>query len=570
MKITNKTLQNYTVLYVEDNHEISEEIVFFLEPLVKRLHTSFNGEEGLDIFKQFKPDIIISDIQMPVMNGIDMIRNIRSIDKNVPIIITTAFNESGYLLDAINLQVDKYILKPLELKKLLEALKKVVEVMELRKELSLRNKLLQDMNENLTQIVHEKTAKLEYLYSHDATTDLPNYVSLLEEIEKPEYTYTLLLDIANFSLINKEYGKIIANAILKEAGHHLKKHATQNYRLFKVESDHFVFLSKEKSFHEVEEFCKQIISYFDTKFININSIEININFTCGISPIQEQIFPLIDAEYALENAKELGSRYYFINEDISEEIYNTTEKIKWLKITQELVQNEQIIPYYQPIMDAKTNEIVKYEVLARGIYQSEIIPPYYFIENAERLGIITAITRIIINKSFTYLSGSDIKFSINLTQRDLLDKTFIVFLEEKLEKFNINPKNVTFEILENITIGFQHTLLIEHLKSLKKMGFEIAIDDFGMDNSNFSRFMEVEFDYIKLDALFIKNIDINKKDKILVTAVTALAHSFGMKTIAEYVESELIQEIAIGCDVDLLQGYHIGKPSAAIQKGKKC
>ena len=565
MEITNEILRKYRLLYVEDNKEIAEEIVFFLEPLVKELYVAYNGEEGLALYKEHKPDLVVTDIQMPIMNGIDMIKKIHEIDEHFPVIITTAFNEPTYLLEAINQQVDAYLLKPLELKKLIQSIKKVIEVLELRSQLTTQNELLKEINRDLNAAVNKKTEEVQYLYTHDAATDLPNYVSLLQELASEQYTYIILLDISQFSLINKQYGKVIANAILRTAAQELLQHETSDFKLFKIESDHFVFLSKKRSTHEVEEFCQQVISYFDTRSITVEGLEININFSFGVSSIKERVFPLIDVEYALENAKLVGSRYYYFNEDISQELHKSQERIKWLKITQKIVKDEMIVPYFEPIMDAKTKKIVKYEVLARGLYENQIIPPFSFIENAEKLGIVTAITRIIINKSFEYFSSKDMAFSINLTQRDLLDKTFLVFVKEKLNKYNIKATNVTFEILENITMSFQRDILMEHLRALKMLGFKIAIDDFGMDNSNFGRFMEMDFDYIKLDAVFIKNLNTNKKDRILVSTITTLAHSLGMQTIAEYVENEEIEEAAVQCGVDLLQGYYIGKPKPDIK-----
>ena len=570
MNISNDVLKNYDILYVEDNKEISEEIEFFLKPLVKNLYIAYNGKEGVEFFEKYKPDIVITDIQMPVSNGIDMIKSIRQHNTEIPIIITTAFNESSYLLDAINLHVNSYLLKPLNLKSFLEEVKKVAEVIELRKEVVEANKKLKDINSNLSNIVKEKTAKLKYLYSHDAVTGLLNYASLSQEFEKKEYYYVILLDISNFSLINKEYGKDIANSILKETGRQLEKHENKFFKLYKIESDEFVFLSKIETAKEIEDFCKQIIAFFDNKPVMVDEIELSINFSFGVAPIRENVFPLIDADYALEKAKLLGSRYFYMSSDTTEDIQKTNEKIKWLKVTQELVKNEWIEPYYQPIMDAKSKKIVKYEVLARGVYYSEVISPFYFAKNAERLGIITAVTRSMINKSFAYLSGKNIAFSINLTQRDLLDDTFPKFLDEKLTKYNIDSSLVTFEILENITTSFQKNLLMKHLKILKKMGFKIAIDDFGMDNSNFGRFMEMDFDFLKLDAVFIKNIAANEKDRILVTTITNLAHSFGIETVAEFVENEVIEEIVKECGVDFLQGYHIGKPSPFIDEANGC
>ena len=91
-----KTLKKYTILYVEDNKEIAEELVFFFEPFLHKLYYAKDGREGLELFEEHKPDVIITDIQMPHMNGIQMIEKIRETGSDIPIVITTVFNENDY------------------------------------------------------------------------------------------------------------------------------------------------------------------------------------------------------------------------------------------------------------------------------------------------------------------------------------------------------------------------------------------------------------------------------------------------------------------------------------------
>ena len=556
--------EKYSLLYVEDNREISEEVEFFLKVKFKNLYVAYNGTEGVELFKKYRPELIITDIQMPIMNGISMIELIREIDSDVAIIITTAFNESDYLLKAIHLQVDGYIMKPLNFKKLLARLEKVVYPIELKQQLLDTNTELKEINENLDKIVQEKTRELEYLYSHDPLTGLCNFVSLGEEIDTGRYENLILLDISNFATINKQYGKTFANSILVEVASKLKEHATPNMRLFKTESDRFVFLSHSKDDNNIEEFCQQIISFFDTQVLAVEELEVTINFSIGIAKITDEYFPLVNAEYALDIGKKIGSRYYHFYDESQESVANAKETIKWINATKELIKNEAIQPYYQPIADAQTGEILKYEVLARGNYEGKLLSPYFFIDSAEKLGLVSSITRMMVNKSFQYFQGKKMRFSINITQRDLLDKYLISFLKKKLELHDIEPNRVTFEILENITVGEQHGLIIEQLKALKDIGFEIAIDDFGIENSNFSRLLEIDFNYIKLDGLFIKGLKESKKDRDIVSAIVSLAKTLKIKTVAEYVEDKEILKIVKECGVDMAQGYLIGKPQPNI------
>ena len=562
---TSKPFSSYTVLYVEDNEDISEELCFFLKPRVRELYVGYDGEEGVELFKENRPDLVITDIEMPKMNGLEMIERIRELDKEIPIIITTAFNESDYLLKAINLQVDGYLIKPVNLRELVKRLHKTFEPLELKKQLIVKNHELEDINTNLDKIALEKTDELKFLYNHDPLTGLYNFVKLKHELNTKTYKYLILLDISGFSMINKQYGKEFANKILKAMANSLKDHISADMKLFKTESDRFVILTKEDDAKRLELICEQIISYYDNRAIEVDEVEVFINFSIGVTKINENEFATLNAEYALDIGKDIGSRYYYFYNESADRVQKEKETIKWLNITKWMIQNDAIEPFYQAIADIKSKEIVKFEVLARGNYEDEVIAPYFFIEAAERLGLIGAITRIMISKSFSFFEDTAYSFSINLSQRDLLDGYIIPFLQEKLERHQINPKRITLEILENVTVGEHHLMILKQLRRLKEIGFEIAIDDFGVENSNFSRLIEIDFDYIKLDGVFVKRLVENEKDRKIVEAIVSLAHALNIKTVAEYVENSEILEVLKECGVDYAQGYFIGKPQSGAQ-----
>lgn len=111
-----------SLLYVEDDSLILQNAVEYLTPMFKEVYEAKDGQEALKIYKQKKPDIIISDIKMPLLNGLDMAKKIRLSDKKTPIIITTAHTQTDYLLEAVELQLIKYIVKPVTARKLQEAL----------------------------------------------------------------------------------------------------------------------------------------------------------------------------------------------------------------------------------------------------------------------------------------------------------------------------------------------------------------------------------------------------------------------------------------------------------------
>ncbi len=117
-----KYLSKIKVLYVEDDVNTREEIKYFLEKKVEKLYIAQNGQEGYELFKEANPDIVITDLQMPKLSGIEMSKLIRKEDSKIPIIVTTAFNDVEYLFEGINIGVTSYLTKPLNLKLLIESL----------------------------------------------------------------------------------------------------------------------------------------------------------------------------------------------------------------------------------------------------------------------------------------------------------------------------------------------------------------------------------------------------------------------------------------------------------------
>ncbi len=115
-------LRDINILYVEDDKEIQQQLSLFLRAKVGVLCTAFDGQEGLESYRRNKPDIIITDIRMPVMGGLEMVKTIRKIDQDIPIIITTAFNEPEFLLKSIDLGINKFMLKPINPYLLLDTL----------------------------------------------------------------------------------------------------------------------------------------------------------------------------------------------------------------------------------------------------------------------------------------------------------------------------------------------------------------------------------------------------------------------------------------------------------------
>ncbi len=144
------TFLNLTLLYVEDDEIIRENAVEYLRNYFKEVFQTKDGLEALAVYKEKKPDIIITDIEMPRLNGLEMAKKIRKEDKTTPIVITTAFTDTHYLMQAVELQLIKYIVKPVSSKKLNEALKLLSEYLHVNSILSIdKDKYYDNLNKCL-------------------------------------------------------------------------------------------------------------------------------------------------------------------------------------------------------------------------------------------------------------------------------------------------------------------------------------------------------------------------------------------------------------------------------------
>ena len=143
--MVNEVLKHVSILYVEDDDEIRPIVQRGIKRRVKELFTAVDGLDGLEKFKEFKPDIVLTDIKMPKMNGIEMSKRIKEINKDIPIIIMSAHSEADFLLESIEIGIDGYLLKPVDKDKMFEKLVIAAkDVLYEQKELE-HNKLIQEL-----------------------------------------------------------------------------------------------------------------------------------------------------------------------------------------------------------------------------------------------------------------------------------------------------------------------------------------------------------------------------------------------------------------------------------------
>lgn len=161
IKELSKLLKNISILYVEDDIDTQKEMTKVLSQLSKSVFVATSGIEALEIYKEQKPQIIISDIAMPNLNGIEFIKKIREENKTIPIVLLTAYDDKDYLLPAANLNIQSYIIKPISTSKLKEVLYNSIEYLNLNSNIYLNISDEFKYDKNNSSIIDKNNEKIK-------------------------------------------------------------------------------------------------------------------------------------------------------------------------------------------------------------------------------------------------------------------------------------------------------------------------------------------------------------------------------------------------------------------------
>lgn len=558
-----KHTSSLNVLYVEDDLTLRENTVALLKDFFATIDEADNGIEALERYRASPSgyDILITDLNMPHMNGIELIKHVKTIQPKQVIIIVSAHNETEYFLESIRNNVNGYLLKPLDFEQLIETLYTTALLVEEHKK-----ERLQQVQ--LDQKLFKQHQLMQEFLSIDPITQLENASVLYDSLAHYTKTHPLTLmlyNIDDFSLINQMYGSEFADEMLRKVGEFLRFNLPEDAHLYRYNSDEFVIVF-DPYLNTPEDFAVQIQAFFrETPLCEYSDKPIYITLSCGIATSNDATVLLSNARTALREARLKGVPNQF-------SIYNTENSAlkksetdnQWIQKLRIALEEDRLVPYFQPIVDVKTQEIEKYECLARIEEDEEIISPAHFLEAARRSGLMENITRIMLHKAFKTFAQTQTHFSLNLTLEDILSDSFLDFLHAKQELYAIHPSCVTFEILENIILSENDTKALSHLQRMKAMGYTLALDDFGSERSNFSRLNALGIDLLKIDGQFILGIDHNINNQNIVSSITKMAHNMNIKVVAEFVSTHAEFEMIQHLGVDYAQGYFVGIPRAIL------
>ena len=547
------TCESLNLLYVEDDVEARVAMFEILQRFFKEITIGIDGKDGLEKFKNNSFDLIITDINMPHMTGIEMLREIRAFDMSIPVIVLSAHNESEFFLQTLKLGVDDYVLKPLEYDQFLGSLQKVVEKIDLKKQ-------LQKYQTQLENKVEKRTKELQKKLYYDDLTSLLSRYSFFEDIKSVKTPVIFLVDIDKFKLINEIYGLKIGSLVLQKFAKFLQDFVKESeYKVYRLSSDEFILMKDAPCVNYA--LCEEVVEDFFKELthfqVQLEDDFITIDVTVGISIAQHDALEC--AKTALENAKENKKSYvtYFAEMDLREE---KKDALLWKNKIKAAIEDHRIIPVYQAIVN-NSCEIVKYETLMRLEEKTtaELVSPYFFLDTAIKTKLYDTLSSTIIFNALKLAKVSNNILSINFTFTDIKNELFIHSIADYLSDHEGLGDLLVFEITESENIE-SFNLVKEFIERFRAHGVKFAIDDFGSGYSNFEHILEMQPDYLKIDGSLVKNIDTDESSYILVKAIIDFSHKLGITVIAEYVHSKKIFSLLQELHVDEYQGFYFYEP----------
>ena len=421
-------------------------------------------------------------------------------------------------------------------------------------------KILYAQNLDKDKAIDDYRAKLFSRYFTDHLTDLPNLYQLRKDLHDNEDAGLIVINIDNFQIINNFYGFMVGDYVIEEVGKYLKNHI-HNHVVYRFSGDEFaVILEKNMGFYDLKAYLTELYEKLNYILIEYQNIKIHVDVTLASCTSVDSKDMFSKISMAMRYAKNTHMPFWIYEEKMAFES-EYEKNLQLSTLIREAIENSRIVPYYQAILDNKTNKVTKYECLARLIDgDGKVLSPELFIPIAKKIKVYKNLTKSIINKSFEAFKNNGVEFSINLSIEDIMSHDIFDFIVEKLKESSEVSSRVTFELLESEAIE-DFKKVDKFISEVRRYGANIAIDDFGSGYSNFSYLTKMNVKYIKIDGSLIKEIDVDKNAFVVVETIVGFAKKLGIKTIAEYVVSSTVMDVVKELGIDYSQGFFIDKPS---------
>ncbi len=419
----------------------------------------------------------------------------------------------------------------------------------------------------------EQLQALEYQALHDALTGLPNRALLADRLQhailaakREQAPLALLLtDLDHFKEINDTLGHHNGDLILKQVAQRMQQLIRSSDTVARLGGDEFAILLPTADETHAKQIAEKIIHAVEQPF-ELEGQTFVLGASIGIA-----LFPdhgsdghtlLRCADVAMYSAKRKrrGFAIYEFGQD--------RHSVEYLSLKRELheaITNNQLMLYYQPVVDLQRGRVTGVEALARWHHPRRgMLYPDDFIPLAEQTGLIRTLTIWVLEEAARQSQewielGLELRIAVNLSVHNLHDVHFPDHIARILDVLEAHPTRLRLEITETAIMSGS-TDALDILNRLSAQGVRISIDDFGTGYSSLSYLKQLPVDEIKIDKSFVIGMAVDNNDAVIVRSTIDLAHNIGLKVVAEGVEDESTYRLLSGLHCDAAQGYYMSEP----------
>ena len=424
-------------------------------------------------------------------------------------------------------------------------------------------------------------AQIDHLAYFDALTNLPNrrlfedqFTAAAQQAQQQQSKLALLyLDLDNFKVINDTLGHVLGDTLIREIAQRLIAGVSSADCVGRVGGDEFlILLTQVQKPDTVTVVVQNLLSELAQPML-IEKHQLVTTASMGVAfyPDDGADFSTLlkQVDTSMFQAKADGrNTYRFFDEKMNAQ---ANDRLELLSHLHGALERQEFVLHYQPQIELATGRLVGAEALIR--WQSPqlgLIPPARFIPLAEDSGLIVAIGAWVLRQAclqavqWRQMGCPDFVMAVNLSAVQFRSPGLFETVCEALLSSQLTAEGLELELTESILIGDTDTTLA-YVKRLKTLGLKLSIDDFGTGYSSLSYLKRFKVDKLKIDQSFIRDMDQNPDDSAIVHAIIQMAHSLGLKTIAEGVEHEhMISHLRIH-QCDEVQGYFYGRPMPAAE-----
>lgn len=429
----------------------------------------------------------------------------------------------------------------------------------------------------------EHQAQLQHLAYHDALTSLPNRHLFIDRLEQAmlkaqrsgHFGALIFIDLDDFKLINDSRGHFAGDSLLISLAKRLRESVREEDTIARLGGDEFVVCMSDVGHSAMEaakfatERAHRILDLVAHPY-SINGSQMSIGASLGIAFFHDHSITaselLTQADLAMYKAKEQGKNQVILFEQEMADASLRLQKLKSDCLS--ALENDEFFLVFQPQLDSQTNRIIGAEALLRWQHPSDgLMPPGQFIPLLEDLDLMPLVGQYVLDTALKQtkqwlqsgLINRHFKIAINVSPQQFRQNNFVEATIDTINQVELPPNMVDLEITESMIIdNIDHT--VEAMKQLRALGVKFSIDDFGTGYSNLNYLKKLPLDVLKVDQSFVRDIQFNPHETVIVRTILAMADQLNLSTVAEGVETpsqlKLLQEM--GCHV--YQGYLFSPP----------